>query len=281
MSIVTISEVQNSVTCSKEGKAEHVFNIKNTTDGSFKVGAQILAKSPTKDEWLTIEGIPTSNLDVDAITQISVKIAVPKDCKPDNYSFRLRIFDPKSPGERFSEGDTVYFTVLENEAVVEKSTKKCNWCIPAAVAAGVLIVAGVTVALLLPGKIVVPKLTGMTYGNAVVKIATSKLSFDESKNRKVKQNNAYINKVISQQPAANTEVDEGTNITLVVGIAKPKKGVKIYPTKYFPVFTKQQMVKINKNKNIKVKKPISTRRKKSIAVQAQQSKVNNVRTQVK
>ncbi len=175
----------------------------------------------------------------------------------------------------------MYFTVPENQAAVEKPTKKCSWCIPAAVAAAVLVVAGITVWLLIPGKIVVPKLTGMTYGDAVVKIATSKLKFEDDKNRKVKQDNANINKVITQKPAAETEVEEGTAITLVIGIAKVKKGTK--PKKIIPVLTKAQIRIINATSNIKVNRYIPKKINGSILYKTKSSKNKNIniRTQPK
>ena len=98
MNIVTIKEVKGVVTCADDGTAEHVFNVKNATDKALKVGMHLSIDDPTNEEWLKIDGATEHELDVETMTQVSVKIQVPSDGAPGKYSYRLRVFDPDSSG---------------------------------------------------------------------------------------------------------------------------------------------------------------------------------------
>ncbi len=227
MSIVTISELKNSVLCSTDGKAEHVFSIENSGTSSLKIGVQLLIDSPTKEAWLDIVDVPKSYLDVGTVTQISVKIAVPKNGEAKNYSYRIRIFDPKSPGQRFTESNTVYFTVPKKESTASVIEKKCKWCIPAAISATLIITAGVTTWFLIPSKVTVPDFTNMTFNNAIMALSKNQLSFDDSKNLKKEVNENQIGKVIRQEPKADANVAKGTFITLWVGGSKQLTALEV------------------------------------------------------
>ena len=145
MNIVTIKEVKSVVKCADDGTGEHVFNVKNAMDSALKVGMQISASDPTQAQWLSIDGPTEHELEVETMTQVSVKIQVPPDCAPGKYSFRLRVFDPQSPGERFTDGETVHFEVSKTVVgpTPEPDKKPFKWWIPAAIAAGLIVVAGI------------------------------------------------------------------------------------------------------------------------------------------
>jgi hypothetical protein len=69
-----------------------------------------------------------------------VNLQVPAGCKPGNYSYRLRVFDPDNPGEKYTDGEEVYFDVAEKELATQaKEKKKMRW-MPYAIAAGVALV---------------------------------------------------------------------------------------------------------------------------------------------
>ncbi len=145
MNIVTIKEVKSVVQCADDGTTEHVFNVKNTTASALQVGMQISTSEPTETEWLSIDGPAEHELEVETMTQITVKIQVSPDCAAGKYSYRLRVFDPQNPGERFTDGETVYFEVPEKvpKPAPKPPKKKIKWWIPAAIAAGVILVAGI------------------------------------------------------------------------------------------------------------------------------------------
>ena len=92
-----------------------------------------------------IEGATEHELDVETMTQVSVKIQVPSDCAPGKYSYRLRVYDPNDPGDNYTDGDPVYFEVGEKKEVVKEKKKidkkSFKWWIPVAIAAGVVLVA--------------------------------------------------------------------------------------------------------------------------------------------
>ncbi|MEJ2169259.1 MAG: hypothetical protein P8X90_27430 [Desulfobacterales bacterium] len=154
MRIVTIKEVKGVVDCSEDGTAEHVFNVKNATNKALKVGMQLSASEPARKEWLRIEGLAEHTLDVEAMTQVTVKIKVPSDCAPGKYSYRLRVFDPVDPGEMYTDGDPVFFKVSKKEEEVVKqdpTSKPLKWWIPVTIALGVVLVAGILFLMLFSG----------------------------------------------------------------------------------------------------------------------------------
>jgi hypothetical protein len=153
MNIVTIKEVKGMVTCADDRTAEHVFNVKNATDKVLKVGLHLSMDDPKQEGWLKIEGAAEQELDLETMTQVSVKIQVPADGDPGKYSYRLRVFDPDMPGENYTDGDPVYFEVPDRKEKTEPQEvggkQPFKWWIPAAIAAGVIVV-GVAVWLLWP-----------------------------------------------------------------------------------------------------------------------------------
>jgi hypothetical protein len=155
MGIVTIKEVKAVVACADDGTAEHVFNVKNATDKAIRVCMQLSIDEPASAKWLQLEGATEHELDVEAMTQVSVKIKVPPDCAPGKYSYRLRVFDPDQPGENYTEGDPVFFEVSrKQEGVIKKEEptgKPFKWWIPVAIAAGVVLVAGILFLILSSG----------------------------------------------------------------------------------------------------------------------------------
>jgi hypothetical protein len=145
MSIVTIKEVKGVVACADDGTAEHVFNVKNATDKPLRVDMQLSIDEPTLAKWLQLGGATEHELDVETMTQVSVKIKVPPDCAPGKYSYRLRAYDPNDPGDNYTDGDPVYFEVGEKKELVterkEIDKKPIKWWILAAIGAGVILVA--------------------------------------------------------------------------------------------------------------------------------------------
>ncbi len=168
MRIFTIKEVKGVVKCDEGGKAEHVFNVKNASDKSLKAGIKLSISEPVKEEWLQIDGPTEHILNVDQMTQITVKIQVPPGCKPGQYSYRLRVFDPDQPGEIFTEGESVFFEVppeKEDIVIPDGGETKKKWWIPAAIVAA-LVVIGLIVWQVLPKKLEMPDFTQQEWTQA-------------------------------------------------------------------------------------------------------------------
>lgn len=231
MNIVTIKEVKGVVTCAEDGTAEHTFNVKNATDKALTVGMQLAMDGSTNDQWLEIQGATEHQLDVETMTQVSVKIQVPSDGAPGKYSYRLRVYDPANPGEVFTDGDSVYFEVPEKKAVVpqkeEGEKKPFKWWIPAAIAAGVIVI-GVVIWLVWPSKapdITVPRVTGLSFSAALQQISSSGLSFNDQTDLKIQKVNgaAQHEKVLSQDPPQGQQVPANSAVKLTVGRFVQKK----------------------------------------------------------
>ena len=142
MSIVSITAVTNHVECA-DGQAEHVFTIRNTTGSPLRVGSKVLVDTPAQSEWLQIDGPAERDLGENAADQLTVRIHAGDDVPSGQYTYRLLVFSTRSPGEQFTESETVAFEVPQRAtASVKKSPARCGWCIPVAIAAGVLLLGG-------------------------------------------------------------------------------------------------------------------------------------------
>lgn len=233
MSIVTIKEVKGLVTCSEDGSAEHVFNVKNATDAKLIIRTQVLIHAPAKADWLTINAPDEMNLDPDMVTQIPIHIAVPDDCKPGKYSYRLRVYDPDNPGERFSEADAVYFEVPGKQPVpepeVEKEEKKKSWILPVVIALAAIVIAGVVIWAVRPKSevvVAVPPLVGKRLDLALEKFGED-FVFNAANMKKLWKGNHNVGKVVAQAPAGGQKVSKHTEIILTVG--KSRSGIFILP----------------------------------------------------
>lgn len=233
MKIVTIKEVKGVVTCADDGTAEHVFNVQNATDKALKVGMQLSLDESTRQEWLEIDGSTEHELDVETMTQVSVKIQVPSDGAPGKYSYRLRVFDPDSPGENYTDGDPVYFEVpAKKEAVKPKKEtggKSFKWWIPVSIAAGVIVI-GLVIWLVIPSKapdIKAPMLKGLSFSAALQRISSSGLSFNDKTDLKiqsVRQANQH-EIVLNQSPQPGQPVPQNSAVKITVGRLAQKKFV--------------------------------------------------------
>ena len=226
MNIVTIKEVKSVVECTADGTAEHVFNVKNSTDKALIVGMHLSLSETTNAEWLRIDGPTEHDLAVETMTQVTVKIQVPSDCAPGQYSYRLRVFDPDSPGEKYTDGDPVYFEVpAKKEEVIKKEEngkQPFKWWIPAAIAAGVIVI-GVVIWLVWPAGVKMPDFTQKEWSQAkaeeFIKLNGLSGKFELQQDPKPGSDN----EIIGQVPEPDTKLKEGAKVTLkIAGIKVPE-----------------------------------------------------------
>ncbi len=224
MNIVTIKEVKGVVTCAEDGRAEQVFNVKNATNKPIKVGMKLSMSEPVSEEWLHIDGPTEQFLNVEQMTQVSVKIQVPPDCKPGTYNYRLRVFDPDQPGEVFMDGDPVYFEVpVKTDKIIIKDDdgkKPFKWWIPAAIAAALVVIGGVAWLLMPKDELVeMPRLTDLSFSVALQRINSHGLSFNVDQDFKTVRvaDEAQHEKVIDQDPDEGDLVAEKSSVKLTVG----------------------------------------------------------------
>lgn len=235
-SIVTIETPAKIVACNAEGKAEQVMNVKNTSGRALSVGLKLVADTPAQEDWLEVEGSAEQEMDKDVLSQIQVKIQVPPDCPPGRYSYRLLVFSTRSPGEEFTEGETVVFEVPESEPTPEPKPKPgCSWCIPAAIIAGVVLLGSLLTWFLWPdaepkpepkpqpvAMVTVPNLKGKGLDVVLPLITRVGLVFkaENLKRIPVTTRTDDVGKVLAQKPPSGTRVAKGTEILLSVGMSQ-------------------------------------------------------------
>lgn len=218
MSIVTIKEVKGVVKCDEDGRAEQVFNIKNATNKTIKIGMRLSMSKPVSEEWVQVDGPTEHVLNVEQMTQVSVKIQVPPDCNPGKYSYRLRVFDPDQPGEVFTDGDPVYFEVpVKTDEVVIKdddSKKPFKWWIPAAIAAA-LVVIGVVV-WLWPSGVKLPDFTQKEWTQAKAEKFLEDNKLQYILELQSDPDPGTEREILGQVPPQGTKMKEGENVTLKI-----------------------------------------------------------------
>jgi hypothetical protein len=219
MSIVTIKEVKGVVKCAEDGRAEQVFNIKNATNKTIKIGMRLSMSKPVSEEWVQVDGPTEHVLNVEQMTQVSVKIQVPPDCNPGKYSYRLRVFDPDQPGEVFTDGDPVYFEVppKKTDEVQEKDTggKKIKWWIPAAIAAAVIVV-GVVIWSMWPSGVKMPDFTQKEWTQAKAEKFLEDNKLQYTLELQSDPDPGTEREILGQVPPQGTKIKEGENVTLKI-----------------------------------------------------------------
>ena len=228
-SIVTITAVDEIVTVGSDGAAQHVFTIRNDTGAPIKVGIQVLADAPVENDWLTVDQ-PERELGDNAADQVTVSVKTPAGLAAGRYTYRIRVYSVKQPGEAFTEGEKVAFEVKEKAKVTvqEVSPKKCSWCIPAAIVAAVLVlgVAGYFAYDKIFAKkpeedrIVMKDYGGWQLTSAINDLVKKGLVFD-AKNLKTAWKDAKsVSKVIDQTPPPGEKVKPNTPVAFTVGRSK-------------------------------------------------------------
>jgi PASTA domain len=217
MSIVTIKEVKGIVRCAEDGAAEQVFNVKNATNKALKIGMQLSLSEPVREEWLKIDGPTERGLDVETMTQVSVKIQVPPDCAPGKYSYRLRVFDPDSPGEVYTDGDPVYFEVPAKKEVVikkeDKGRKPFKWWIPLAIAVTVIVI-GVVLWKVWPSGVKLPDFTQKDWNQAKAEEFLKKHNLNYTLQLQKDPDPRSEREILGQDPAPGSNPKKGEKITL-------------------------------------------------------------------
>jgi hypothetical protein len=137
------------------------------------------------------------------------------------------VFDPDNPGEKYTDGESVYFEVVEKKPVVVVTNggtkKRWIWYAVAAVLAVVII--GVVIKIItdepepVVKQVTVPQLDQSSLFAALQKINAGGLTFNAEtglSSRRV-ANPRQVGLVVGQEPAARIQVPEKTEMKLWVG----------------------------------------------------------------
>jgi WD40 repeat protein len=161
--IFAITVARDIVTLDEQGRAQVSFTVSNTGPKSLAGRAKLVALGSTKDAWLTLEGEPERSFAKGESHQFTVKIAAPPGTPAGKHAFRLNVISVENPDDDFTEGPSVSFEVKELPPVAPPPRKFPWWIV--AVAAILVIGAGIITWLLIPQKIKVPPLIGVPVEN--------------------------------------------------------------------------------------------------------------------
>jgi beta-lactam-binding protein with PASTA domain len=211
--IFAITAARETVTLDNEGRAEVSFTASNTGPKPIAGQAKLVALGSAKAAWLSLDGEQERNFAKGEAHQLSVHIAVPPGTPVGKYSFRLNIISVENPDDEFTEGPSVSFEVKEL-TVAQAPARKFPWWI-VAVAAVVVLGAGIMTWLLIPQKVTMPDVVGRPYKEAVNDLNAVKLKPTAEEKVSGTQKPGIV---IEQNPKAKEVVRVGTEVKLVVEV---------------------------------------------------------------
>jgi serine/threonine-protein kinase len=211
--IFAITAARETVTLNNEGRAEVSFTVSNTGPKSIAGRAKFVPLGSAKAAWLSLEGEQERNFAKAEAHQLTVHIAVPPGTAVGKYSFRLNIISVENPDDEFTEGPSVSFEVKEL-TVAQAPARKFPWWI-VAVAAVVVLGAGIMTWLLIPQKVTMPDVVGRPYKEAVNDLNAVKLKPTAEEKVSGTQKPGIV---IEQNPKAKEVVRVGSEVKLVVEV---------------------------------------------------------------
>lgn len=226
----------------KDGRAQAVFTVTNTTRQALRGMARVRALRDTRQEWLSLDGEADRDFGGGATEQFTVNFSRPTggslaadksvgppvvDDAGGIYAFRLDIASATNPDEDFAEGPVVRVDVAPSaRQAVKKPFPKWVF-IPIAVV--ILIAAGVGLWLALRNGgedgIPVPNVIGKSPATATDQLTQRKLNAKVATETKV-TGTVLPGQVALQDPFVGTIVEEGTTVELTIEGPKPPTRVE-------------------------------------------------------
>jgi len=226
--IVEISAVETTVQCDEKGNAEQKVTVHNISGRELRVGARILVDPPAKNEWvgpiIRSDQKDKKETEWDLAENDTIQLTVPikaAGAAEGNYGFRVEVFSTAAPGEEYVTGNTLAFKVPAKKAEppAKEKGKFPMWII--FVILGVLLVVGGGVAAwLLLGGDKVPDLAGKSLAEAETALQESDLKLGNVTKQVTGDN--PVDTVISQDPPADTKIEEGLDTVDLVIEAEPE-----------------------------------------------------------
>lgn len=109
--IATVTVSQDRIALGQERTAAFIFTVTNTAGTTLNYGVRVVAEGQSEEQWFTVQGDGERTLADNASEQVTVTVAPPADAEPGDYTFHPVIFRAESPGEDFTEGPRVAFSV--------------------------------------------------------------------------------------------------------------------------------------------------------------------------
>jgi WD40 repeat protein len=208
--IFAITAARETVALDNQGRAEVSFTASNTGPKPIAGRVKLVALGSAKAAWLSLEGEQERNFAKGEAHQLTVHIAVPPGTAVGKYSFRLNIISVENPDDEFTEGPSVSFEVKELAPAAPPARKFPWWIV--AVAAVVVLGAGIITWLLIPQKIKVPDVIGVPVEKAGKILQGKRLRL----RTELKSEGENPGTIIDQNPKKDEPVAPGTVITAFV-----------------------------------------------------------------
>jgi hypothetical protein len=206
----------------KENRTGSVtFTVTSNADEGIRTRAKITALSG-EESWFSIEGEKEREY-TEKTQQYTVNYTIPATAAPGSYTFRMDVFAIENPDEIYSEGPTVQIDVAKEQPPAPSKPSKFPWWIVAVVVAVVVAAAGIVYVVTKDRTTKVPKVTEKKIGDAESDLKA--LKFNVVSNGQLTVTASEVDIVTVQDPAPETEVKTGSNVTLTYGI----EGTKVPP----------------------------------------------------
>jgi beta-lactam-binding protein with PASTA domain len=211
----------STIKLDSKGCATCQITVKNvsrsTIDGRAILVSLPITRPPAgavEKSWVKIDGLTDRHFAADQEEVFSIKIAVPqKKGEPapaGNYSFRLDVVNVARPDESSDQSQALAFTVA-----AAAPPKQSRWPLIAAVAAVVVVMAGLAIWLLTRGN-PVPDLSGKNTAEAFTILANAKFILDQNIDH-VDSGPENSGLIVGQSPQAGKRASAGSLVKISLG----------------------------------------------------------------
>lgn len=208
--IFAITAARETVTLDDQGRAQVSFTVSNTGPKSLTGRAKLIPLGSTRETWLTLDGEPERNFAKGESHQFTVKIVAPPGTPAGKHAFRLNVISLENPDDDFTEGPSVSFEVKELAPAAPPPRKFPWWIV--AVAAVLVLGAGIITWLLIPEKVTVPKVVGEPVDKA--RELLTDFAYEEAGQQLTGKFPPGV--VIEQNPAEGAKVAKGTKVAVTI-----------------------------------------------------------------
>jgi hypothetical protein len=141
-----VTAASDSLRLDAQRQGAITFTVSNASGRPRRGRARLVPGDPAQASWLKLEGEAERDFAADGTHQLTVRVAVPAEVPPGRFTFGLDVVSVENPDEEFTQGPKVAAEIPRVEV-----KKPFPWWI-LAVAAGLLLVLGLTAWLLLRDK---------------------------------------------------------------------------------------------------------------------------------
>ncbi|WP_342236491.1 PASTA domain-containing protein [Inquilinus sp. OTU3971] len=205
------------------------FTVTNKTGQGLSGRVTVEPQGEAKAEWFSVDGESERQFAAGGTHTFTVRIKAPPTAKAGTYSLKVRAVAINDPDNDFAESPVVVFDIAAPPVAAPK--KGLPWWIFAAIGGGVAVVAGVVVAIILftGGGTKVPNVVDLPLAEAQQRLTEAKLTVGTTTDDPDSDKAPGI--VTGQDPAADTKLEEGGQVTLRVaaGAELPNVVGQLFP----------------------------------------------------